>query len=319
MQLKLFDDYEKFGYITDTHFDIKHNFRRDDALASLLNKTDLCYRKFVGSGCKFVIHGGDVFDRHRIYNFDLLRAVRNIIMKYDLPTYFILGQHDASGYNRATLDKSNLGFLRDICDGRLIFIDDYVDVGNYRVYASHVNMDVGDRIKSICNTSDKIGICVAHALLTDQREAFGTISICHIKNPTLKLILSGDLHDGIPLQTMNDLQFYNPGSLARTERTLEREPKAGILQYDGGKFTCEEFYPDCLPPEEVFYLEDMVEPSRESGRDVAEDTFLDTFNQFRNKSGNAFDLLIDIGEAQNINPEVIEIIKLYKDKLDDEV
>ena len=311
-QTNLFEiTFNRFGFITDTHYDYKYESRKDNTLDTLLNKTKQCYDEFKKRGCSFVIHGGDVFDRHRIYNFDLIRGVRNIMMDSGLITYFILGQHDAQGYNKATLEKSNLGFVSDISDGTLVFIDDFVETKDYVIYASHVDVNCVDRINSI-GRHEKPVICVAHALLTSAREAFGTISISHIKNPNVKLVLSGDLHEGVPFQKKNNIQFYNPGALARTERGL-RMPKVGILEWNGISFTCEEFKPICPSCEDIFFWEEKPKTTIVE-KDISNVSFVDSFKEFHSNTGNAFDLLLNIGKSQSINPEILEMIKAYKDQ-----
>lgn len=303
----------KFGFITDTHFDYKYESRKDDTLKTLINKLEQCYAEFVKQGCDFVIHGGDMFDRHRIYNFDLIRDVRNIMKKSGLVTYFILGQHDAQGYNKKTMGKSNLGFVSDISDDTLVFIDDYIETSDFMIYASHVSeKDVIKRINSI-KKQKKPTICVCHALLTDKREAFGTISIQHIKNPNVNLVLSGDLHDGYPMTTVNGTQCYNPGAFARTEKGM-RLPKVGILTWNEGKFDLDEFYPACPKCEDIFYWDDELRTA-EVKKDVEGVNFISAFQEFHEKAHDAFDLLLSIGEKKNINAEVLDMIKTYKDRM----
>ena len=212
-------EYTKFGFITDTHYDYKYESRKDNTLDTLIDKTKQCYTWFKEQGCSFVIHGGDMFDRHRIYNFDLIKKVRHTLKDSGLITYFIMGQHDLQGYNLDTLPASNLGFIEDISDGALKLIKDEIQLGDYYFIASHVNSDPVKTIRSI-KAHDKPVVYVCHALLTDKREAFGAISITHFKNKNVQLVLSGDLHDGVEFQTCNDIQFYNPGALARTEKGM---------------------------------------------------------------------------------------------------
>ena len=303
----------KFGFITDTHFDYKYESRKDNTLKILIDKLEQCYAEFIKQGCDFVIHGGDMFDRHRIYNFDLIRDVRNIMKKSGLVTYFILGQHDAQGYNKKTMGKSNLGFVSDISDDTLVFIDDYIETSDFMIYAAHVSeKDVIKRINSI-KKQKKPTICVCHALLTDKKEAFGTISIQHIKNPNVNLVLSGDLHDGYPMTTVNGTQCYNPGAFARTEKGM-RLPKVGILTWTGEQFNLKEFYPACPKCEDIFYWEDELRTA-EVKKDVEGVNFISAFQEFHDKSTNAFDLLLKIGEKQQINKEVLEMIKVYKDRM----
>ena len=300
-----------FGFVTDTHYDYKYESRKDNTLETLLNKTKQCYKWFKRQGCKFVIHGGDVFDRHRIYNFDLMRGVRNVLKNSGLKTYFILGQHDAQGYNRATLDKSNLGFIADISDGVLEFIQDEIEVGNYCFVASHVDMDVVKRVNSV-EKHNKPVVCVCHALLTDQREAFGTISIGHIKNKNVQLVLSGDLHDGVPFQEKNNIQFYNPGALARTEKGM-RMPKVGMLRWNNGKFELREFQPNCPKCEDIFFWDEKPK-TQEVKREVDATSFIDEFRQFHSDAKDAYDLLLKIGKATNVGDDVLELISKYRTK-----
>ena len=303
----------KFGFITDTHFDYKYESRKDNTLKTLIDKLEQCYAEFVKQGCEFVIHGGDMFDRHRIYNFDLIRDVRNIMKKSGLITYFILGQHDAQGYNKKSMGKSNLGFVSEISDDTLVFIDDYIETSDFVIYASHVSeKDVIKRINGI-KKQKKPTICVCHALLTDKREAFGTISITHIKNPNVNLVLSCDLHDGYPLTEINGTQCYNPGAFARTEKGM-RLPKVGILTWTGEKFNLDEFYPACPKCEDIFYWEDDIKTAAVN-KEVDGVSFISAFQEFHDKSTNAFDLLLKIGEKQRVSDEILEMIKVYKDRM----
>lgn len=302
----------KFGFITDTHFDYKYESRKDNTLETLLDKTRQCYEKFKESGCDFVLHGGDMFDRHRIYNFDLIRGVRKIFKETGLVTYFILGQHDAQGYNRNTLVKSNLGFVSDISDDSLVFVKDRLELSDCILYACHVDEDAVHKINAIKH-EDKPVICMVHSLLTDQKEAFGTISITHIKNPNVNLVLSGDLHDGVPFQTVNNIQFYNPGALARTEKGT-RMPKAGILSWNGKTFDCEEFYPKCPANEDIFFEEKVKTAS--VNKEVSAISFVESLKNFDSVHGNAFDLLEKVGKEQHVSADVMEMIKLYKDRKD---
>lgn len=311
----------RFGFITDTHYDWKYECRRDDALSSLINKTKQCYEWFKANGCEFVVHGGDMFDRHRIYNFDLIRRVRDVFRDGGLKTYYIVGQHDLSGYNMETLPVSNLGFLDAILDGELEVIGDTKDIGGYRFVASHVDMDPAETMKSV-GESEMPVVMVCHALLTDQREAFGTISITHFKNRNVKLVLSGDLHDGVQFQHCNGIQFYNPGALARDARGM-RMPKVGMLQYDDmmDEFTLEEFSPECAACEDIFFWDDKkdtlpppVDPEKPVIATKEESAgFLDAFRQFHTEAKDIYELLEKIGRARGVSEDILDLIKKHKD------
>lgn len=307
---------QKFGFITDTHYDYKYESRKDDTLQTLINKTHQCYKWFKEQGCSFVIHGGDLFDRHRIYNFDLIRKVRNALKEFDLKTYYIIGQHDLQGYNVNTLKDSNLGFVDDISDGMINLIKDEITLNGIDFIASHVNLDPVEKVKSIKKHDNPV-VCICHALLTDQREAFGTISISHFKNPNVQMILSGDLHDGVKFQKVNNIQFYNPGALARTEKGT-RIPKVGMFEWNGNEFSLKEFYPECPKNEDIFFEESIIKNAKITEETVEEmkeeNNFIESFQQFHSESKDAFELLLKIGKANNIGEDVLDLIKKYKDK-----
>lgn len=312
--------YSRFGFITDTHYDCKYDCRKDDALSSLIDKTRQCYEWFRQVGCEFVIHGGDVFDRHRIYNFDMMKRVRDVFRSSGLKTYYIMGQHDLSGYNPNTLNASSLGFLDSISDGSLQLIESEIDIGGYHFVASHVNMDPVKSVNEYNVAHDRPVIFVCHALLTDERDAFGTISITHFKNPCVSLVLSGDLHDGIRLQLCNGIQFYNPGALARDSKGT-RMPKAGVLQYDDryNEFLLMEFHPKCKPCDEIFFWNDdsqietapVTTPEKKPLKNNYD--FIDDFCKFKSESKDIYELLERIGRANGIQDEVLDLIKRHKD------
>lgn len=305
--------FSRFGFITDTHYDYKYECRKDDTLATLLDKTRQCYDWFKSRGCEFVIHGGDVFDRHRIYNFDLLSRVRNTLKSSGLKTYFILGQHDLSGYNADTLKASSLGFLDSISDGTMQFIEDELELGGYCFVASHVDMDPVERTRGVSHHEMPV-VMVCHALLTDQREAFGTISIEHFKNPNVQLVLSGDLHDGVPFQKCNNMQFYNPGALARDCKGM-RMPKVGMLQWNGSEFELEEFSPRCPKCEDIFFWDEENKTASVSKETVEEKSmdFIEAFREFHSESKDIYELLDKIGRAKGISESILELIKRHKD------
>lgn len=305
--------HKKFGFITDTHYDYKYECRKDDTLTTLLDKTRQCYEWFKSEGCEFVIHGGDMFDRHRIYNFDLLSRVRNTLKDSGLRTYFILGQHDLSGYNADTLGASCLGFIDSISDGMMTFIEDEMEIGGYCFVASHVGVDPVEKLKTI-KQHDKPVIMVCHALLTDQREAFGTISIEHFKNPNVQMVLSGDLHDGVPFQKCHDIQFYNPGALARDEKGM-RMPKVGMFEWNGSEFELREFEPKCPRCEDIFFWDDETKTATVSEEEVEKHStdFIEAFKEFHSESKDIYELLDKIGRAKGISDDVLELIKRHKD------
>ena len=132
----------KFGFLTDTHFSVvRNNFRTDSFFDSVISKFSQCYDHFNATGCEFIVHGGDMFDKYRSYSHPMILKIREVIVNSKIPTYFIWGQHDLLGYNRDSSRNSNLEFLKEICDGNLKELNDHVDTGFLHLYASHVDQD----------------------------------------------------------------------------------------------------------------------------------------------------------------------------------
>jgi hypothetical protein len=105
------------------------------------------------------------------------------------------------------------------------------------------------------------------------------------------------------------------GALARTEKGM-RMPKVGTLQWDGNKFIIEEFTPNCQKCEDIFFWDDDKIKTASVNEERIEENkkdFIESFKEFHSSSKNIYELLIKIGEANNINPDVIDLIKQKKD------
>ncbi len=299
----------KFGFLTDTHFSVMRTaFRTDDYFASVLSKFRECYRRFNDSGCEFVLHGGDMFDRFRSYSYQMILAVREVIVSSGIPTYFIWGQHDLMGYSRESSRGSNLNFLQQICDGRLIEIDRCVELKNLCLFASHVDQDCAETLRGISVPSpSRPVVAAAHALLYNAESSFGTINVSSIGRIRPVLVLSGDLHSGFPPTERDGTTYYNPGSLARTSRE-NRRPKAAVIELtpllDGWNVSIEEFFPQC---EEFPFPEQETEIAAPERQDSEE--YIAAFEKFRAESSDIFERLEQVGRLHAVDPEVLEYIR----------
>lgn len=299
----------KFGFLTDTHFSVVRNdFRTDSFFESVISKFSQCYDYFNSSGCEFIIHGGDMFDKYRSYSHPMLLRVRETIVKSKIPTYFIWGQHDLLGYNRESSKNSNLEFLKEICDGKLIEITDHIETGSVYLYASHVDQNPTKVLQGINKRILKPTVAIVHALLHNATSNFGTIDICSFGKVKPVLVLSGDLHCGFDYTRINDTVFYNPGSLARTERT-ERKPKCAIITLQpwmtDWMIDIEEFFPHC--EDYPFPKEETSEVKVSDQQDSEE--YIEAFEKFKSETKDIIERLEKVGEHHKIDKEVLEYIK----------
>lgn len=298
----------RFGFLTDTHFSvIRKNFRTDDYFESVLSKFRECYRHFQESGCQFVLHGGDMFDKYCSYSHRMILGIRDVIMSSPVPTYVIWGQHDLLGYNRESGRNSNLSFLITICDGKLVEIKDMIELDGARVFASHVDQVPSDVLSSISPRYRKPSVCVVHALLYDQPSRFDTIDIRSLPRNGACLVLSGDLHCGYGRFEHEGTVYYNPGSLARTSRE-DRKPKCAVIELtpfmNRWDVTIEEYFPFCQDhpfPEEK---EEVEKPEEMDSSD-----YIESFEKFKSESKDIFERLEKVGNEHGIDREILEYIK----------
>lgn len=299
----------KFGFLTDTHFSVVRNsFRTDGFFESVLSKFKQCYDYFNASGCEFVLHGGDMFDKYRSYSYPMILQIRDVIVKSKIPTYFIWGQHDLMGYNRASSRNSNLEFLQQICDNKLIEIKDFVELKSVYLFASHVDQDCIDVLRGINPRIIKPVVSVVHALLFNAESSFGTIDVRKIGKIKPVLVLSGDLHSGFEQTEIENTVYYNPGSLARTSRE-KRKPKAAVIEMtpfmNEWSINIKEFFPKC---EEFPFPEAETADITVSDQQDSEE-YIEAFEKFKAESTDIIERLEQVGKHHNIDSEVLEYIK----------
>ena len=297
-------DMTRFGFLTDTHFSVVRNdFRTDSYFESVLGKFRQCYEHFREEGCEFIVHGGDMFDRYRSCSNQMIVEIRKVIMSSSIPTYFIWGQHDLLGYNRQSGSGSNLEFLRKICDGMLVEIGGFVDVGGVRIYASHVDDDPVKILQGI-QPCGKPSVCIVHALLYSGKSMFDCIDVGSIGKIEPVLVLSGGLHCGFGRVDSNGTTYYNPGSLARTSRE-DRRPKGCVVEIEGnGCVFIEDFLPVCA---DYPFPADDKDTETEIEQDSPE--FIEDFEKFRSESRDIFERLEKVGNAHKISRDILEYIK----------
>lgn len=305
----------RFGYFTDSHFTLKNNVRQDDFFTALLGKLDNSLFHFVKTNCEFVLFGGDFFDKHREFSWDLMYRVREVICKYDIPLYYIAGNHDESGYNVESIARSNLGFLDNISDGKLVFLKEPLLLDWIHIYPHHAGTDLKESVDKV-KKSDVPTVLVSHSLLSNNLD-IGNIHINTIKNKNINLVLSGDLHDGYELQQNNsDIYCYNPGSLFRKSVVdMERKPTVATIQFDK---LLNVYYPvldKYCPPynsdPSIFKLSERVNsPVVVDKSDEAD--YIAKFREFKRESKNIFEVLEKIGAESGISEDVLKLINSFK-------
>ena len=295
----------KLLFYTDLQLDGKTpRHRIDNYQAALLAKVQETYRLAEENDCIAVIFGGDFFNAHRIFNYDIISDVIGIISGSSLLTYGIMGQHDLKGYNPKSYAKSTMAFVVKHCPSFQI-IWKPVDLNGATLYACHV----WDDFDEICQQEiekTNCSILIAHKLLTPDSMPFEIISTKDIKVCPFDIVLSGDLHTGFPTHTANGTVFCNPGSIARqTTKDLNRIPKVAIIDTETKEIESIALK-DLSPGEEVFG-EDAIKGVREMAK-MNHDSFIDPIAKFEAESIDIFELVQKVGREKGVRKEVMEFI-----------
>lgn len=307
----------KIGYFTDCHFSMKNQSRLDNTFQTAITKMKESFEWFQKNKCDFVICGGDMFDRHRQMNLELFYKVFQVINNQKLKVYYIMGNHDEMGFRWQTVQKSSVGFIEKLLSDKLILIKDKIELEECNLIACHAGQDI-QQISNNVQKSDKPNILIAHCLLADNTQTFGSISINKITNKNIDLVLSGDLHDGYKYQqNKQGIKCYNPGSLVRLSSSdKDRKPKVAIFNVE---MLLEQVVIDIKQKVLKHEKSEVVFPKKEQKKQVkkqieSESSYIESFRQFKRKTQDIYELLEKTGKEHGIKKQIIEMIKSYKDK-----
>ena len=300
----------KFGYVTDTHImPSQIRSRADNYAQAVLAKLQEAYEIFRKNKVEFVIHGGDLFHRHKIFSYKVLKQVRHTFKANKFITYFIEGQHDLDDYNKESYEDSALEFMADIADDKFVLIENILELKHCILYASHCYDDPKTILDSIPK-SDKPQIAIVHALLHDRNEMFDVIRTETLVPTNANLVLSGDLHCGFPMHEIQGTTFYNPGAMARTSsHCKDRNPQVAIIEVDDffgqWKTSIVEYE---LPHNGNVFIEKKETPKTEGNLDK----FVENFQSFRKMSSDIFQLVDLLGKQKGKEAELINYIMSFK-------
>lgn len=221
----------RFLFYTDLHLSSRRPIHRvDDYRQAVLGKLSEVYLIAEQRDCEFVIFGGDFFDTHRVFSYDLINVTMEIVCEANLQTYGILGQHDLNGYNPQTFKSSALGFVMKHCD-KFSLLEESLELDNLWLSPSHVWMDIMEDCK-IRPNGKKPSVLIAHHLLSRKKQVFDVV-VTKTMESVHDLILSGDLHSGFDIHKIGKTKFCNPGSIGRLAiNDSYRMPQVAIVELE---------------------------------------------------------------------------------------
>lgn len=300
----------KFLVYTDSHFAIKTPVHRVDEnySATLLEKLKEIYQTAENNDCECVLFLGDFYNSHRIYSYDLINDIIEIIDSTELKTYSLVGQHDLAGYNMDTYSTSALCFTERHCKN-LHTMWGPTKLGEKVIcYPCHAYDDFNKALASPVLETD-FNILAAHKLITMTKAVYETYVISDFCPCVYDLIIFGDLHTGLEVTKYEGNTIWSPGALARQAISeVKRKVRIGIVEVEGKECEINEiFLKSAKPAEEVFQVR-HIENIRKRTQLNDSDGFIERIQGIEMESVDIFDLLDKVAREKKVKKEVINLI-----------
>lgn len=259
-------------YFTDTQITGRTPESRKEPLIKAI------YRKFYEITEKvkverpdFVIIGGDFFDTPAV-SYRIVGIIAEFIKEwqaYGARTLVVPGNHDLYGYTIDDIEQTALGLLHKtglieiIIKGEPVVYHkegvDYIIEGQEYYHGIDAgNMDDYLMTRVQPTQYPQLKILIPHAMLLEKpfhpdvpHHLIKDVAV----NTDANLILGSHYHPGWNKQVVNNVMFYNPGSLLRMERGngSMREIKIGILTADTQHFDVQDYVlQTALPYTQIF-------------------------------------------------------------------
>lgn len=302
-------------FYTDPHATaISPRHRVDDYSQAIIAKLKEAYQLAESEGCAFIAMGGDLLNNHRIFSYELLNDIMDVLCASRLTTFGVVGQHDIHAYNPDTFKTSTLAFIARHCASlQIVWKATDVPGTDVTLHPSHVWDKVEDAMKVAVDRS-RINILLAHHLLYNQKKMFETVPTSTLGGGTYDLVLSGDLHCGFDTHEVGGTWFVNPGSLVRRNiDEIDRQVQIAIIEVEKGRIPIVEMrsLKSVKPGKEVFgqdFIETVAKPTQHADPTA----FVTSIEEFDAKSVDVHELVQKVGQAQGVRKEVLAYLASKK-------
>lgn len=301
----------RFLFYTDPHLTcIAPRHRVDDYGAAIIAKLNEVYKLAEIEGCEFVVSGGDLFNHHRIFSYELINDLMDIMCQSNLKTYMVIGQHDIHAYNPDTFKSSTLAFVSRHCDQIKVLWEPTV-AGGVTLHASHVWQDVNESLKPSLLDKTKVNILVAHHLLSDQRKVFETVPTAFFGDGPYDMVLSGDLHAGFEPHEVKGKWFCNPGALARRAiDEMGRVPRVAVIEVAKGAVPVIDLRTlKAMKPGSEVFGQDIIEVLSQNRAGFDSTRFVENIEAFETESVDIHELVQKVGAAKGIRKPVLDYLQ----------
>jgi len=316
----------KLLFFTDCHFRHRTPLNRtDDILETALSKMEFILRFAKSEGC-IPICGGDFWHTPSQPDFVAVR-VAELFEKYNLTTYFLIGNHDCIGGNiESSYKEGKLGLFKyyswfKFLATNPIETDDVIVEG----YDFSRELECPEHIPCEDIKLKKIRIAIVHSMITDDNAVIvngksKTVNWCSIQT-AVDIVMTGHYHPGFDIkQNSLGTYFVNPGSMVRLEASkieMNRVPKFALINIDSGKIDIR--YVDLPYKKDVFNIDSK---NKINSSEEEKQKFIDALDSLKDDeimAGNILSILdnFDINKLPTDLKKIIteKIIKRCKDKV----
>lgn len=300
----------RFGFYTDIHLaGVSPRHRTDDFPRALLAKLGEIYQTAEQAGCEFMAFGGDFFNTHRVFSYEIIGDAMDIICESDLHTYGCVGEHDLYGHSPDSYPSSTLAFFIRRCPHFHILFHP-MEVGEVVLHGKHEWEPVAS-INGEGHDVDpaKYNILVCHELITNRKAPFDVTHTSTLTESPFDLVCSGDLHSGYSPHEVNGTWFCNPGSIARRNTSDTWHPTMAIIDVEKGippVFNLVKLK-SARPHDDVFgeSVADILSEKQEAREG---DEFAEELLKFEADAVDVHDLIQKVGMSKGIRKALLDYL-----------
>jgi DNA repair exonuclease SbcCD nuclease subunit len=305
----------KFLFYTDIHLSgMTPRHRVDNFPQAMIDKLRETYSLAESLDCEFIAFGGDFFNSHRLFSYEVISDAMDIVGGSSLTTYAAVGEHDLFGHSPDTFVTSTLAFFERHCP-KMYILRESLNIGNAILHAKHEWENIYDAMKREVDES-KLNILICHELITNQKPMFEIVSTESLKPCPYDMVVSGDLHDGFESHEVDGKWFVNPGSLARRAiNDSYRMPQVAVVEIEKGQIPVIDLRRlECAKVGSEVFGESIAEIAR-SAEDFNGDAFAEEMLEFEAESVDVHELIQKVGKKKGLRQEVLDYLATKKSQL----
>lgn len=302
----------RFGFFTDIHLaGINPRHRVDDFPRALLNKLREIYKTGEAEGCEFMAFGGDFFNTHRIFSYEIIGDAMDIICESPMHTYGCIGEHDLYGHSPDSYPSSTLAFFVRRCPRFHILFHPMEIAGTDTVLHGKHEWEPVAVINGEGQDIDpsKYNILLCHELITNRNAPFDVTHTSTLPDSPFDLVCSGDLHSGYSPHEVNGTWFCNPGSVARRNTSDTWHPSMAIVDVEKGippVFNIVKL--KCAQPHDDVFGESAAEILSEKQEEREGNDFAEELLQFEADAVDVRDLIQKVGKFKGIRQALLDYL-----------